>query len=332
MKYLTLLLASLLLLSACSTKKPQTVFNEGFIFGTVYHITYESPDGSDLHDQIKTELKRLDFSFSTYNKESVISKINRNESFETDSLFRVVFLRSVEISKASGGAFDPTVAPLVNAWGFGFKNAETISNTLIDSLRQFVGMDKIELKNDVIVKSDPRVMLDFSAIAKGYAVDVVGNLLHRLGCRNYMVEIGGEVVAKGVNQHKAVWRIGINEPNDDEPLSSANFQAIIQLPDKAVATSGNYRNFYEKDGKKYAHTIDPSTGYPVDHSLLSATVVAKDCMTADAWATAFMVLGIEKAYILANNLNELDAYFIFSDESGERKTMQTDHFDRYISK
>ncbi len=321
---------SLLLISACTIKTPNYIFNEGFVYGTIYHITYESPDGRDLHDEIKNKLKQLDHSFSTFNKESVISKINRNESDQTDTLFSNVFKRSVEIWKSSDGAFDPTVAPLVNAWGFGFKNAENISEKLIDSLLTFVGLDKVHLSNDKIVKSDPRVMLDFSAIAKGYTVDIIAEWLLNRGCKNLMVEIGGEVRTSGVNNKGKVWRIGINEPNENEPLSPDDLQAIIQLPKKSVATSGNYRNFYEKNGKKYAHTINPSSGYPTEHNLLSVTVIANDCMTADGWATAFMVLGLDQAYTLANSLNGIEAYFIYNDENGMHQTRQTKGFSEFL--
>jgi thiamine biosynthesis lipoprotein len=315
---------------ACTPKKAKYIFNEGFVYGTIYHITYESPDGSDLHDKIKSELNRFDFSLSTFNPESVVSKINNNTSVQTDSLFRKVFLRSIEIWESSQRAFDPTVAPLVNAWGFGFKHAENITQNLIDSLLQFTGMEKIKLQADTICKSDQRVMLDFSAIAKGYAVDVIGTLLENLGCKSYMVEIGGEVVTKGINPRGAVWQIGINQPNDDEPLTPNQFQAIIAISGKGLATSGNYRNFYEKDGKKYAHTINPASGFPVDHNLLSATVIANDCMTADAYATAFMVLGTEKAMELASNLHDIEVFLIYDDENGERKVMQTAGFSDFI--
>jgi len=325
-----LFILSLFILSACTIKTPKYIFNEGYVYGTIYHLTYESPEGKDWHNEIKDEFKRLDHSFSTFNKESVISKINRNESAQTDTLFNNVFNRSVEIWQSSGGAFDPTVAPLVNAWGFGFKNAENISNKLIDSLLTFVGMNKVRLSNDQIEKSDDRVMLDFSAIAKGYTVDIIAEWLIHKGCKNVMVEIGGEVRASGVNPKGNVWRIGINEPNENEPITPNDFQAIILLPEKSVATSGNYRNFYEKDGKKYAHTINPSTGYPVEHNLLSVTVVADDCMTADGWATAFMVLGLDQAYTLANSLKGIEAFFIYNDENGMHQIRQTNGFSKFL--
>ncbi len=225
----------------------------------------------------------------------------------------------MEISAATGGALDITVAPMVNAWGFGFKNKENITPALIDSLKQLVGYEKIRLENGKIMKQDPRMMLDCNALAEGYMCDLVGDYLARQGCKNFMVEIGGEVVARGKNSKGEYWRIGVSKP-DEENLMSQQLKAIIRLEDKAVTTAGNYRKFYVEDGKKYAHTIDPKTGYPVQHSLLSATVVAGDAMTADAFDTAFMVLGLERSIELANSRDDIEVYFIYADEAGHYKT------------
>ncbi|MDA3928738.1 MAG: FAD:protein FMN transferase [Prolixibacteraceae bacterium] len=266
----------IIIFSACNNPKPVAKFNfnEGGIFGTYYHVAYEHPEGTNLVVEINAELKRLDMSLSTYKTESILSKVNTNRAVELDDLFINVFNKSQEISKITNGAFDPTVAPLVNAWGFGFRKKELVTPELLSSIENYVGYTKVALRNGKIIKKDPRVMLDFSAIAKGYAVDVIGNLLVQNGCSNYMVEIGGEVVAHGVNKEGRTWRIGINEPNDNEPMVPSQLQAIVSLENKALATSGNYRNFYIENGKKFAHTINPKTGYPVEHSLLSATVLA----------------------------------------------------------
>lgn len=320
----------LLLFYSCNNAESKYFTNNGSIFGTYYHIVYQSPKGVDLLTEIEAELHRLDMSLSTYQKESVLSKVNTNTQVELDTLFLNVFKRSMEIAEQTNGAFDPTVAPLVNAWGFGFRKKELVTLQLIDSIKTFVGYEKIQLNGKEIIKEDERTMLDFSAIAKGYAVDVIGMLLHRLGCTNYMVEIGGEVVAFGVNKEGNTWRIGINEPKEDESETPAALQAIIGLPNKALATSGNYRNFYYENGKKFAHTIDPSTGYPVEHSLLSATVMANDCMTADAFATALMVLGVKKAQELIAEHDEIDVFLIYADESGENQILMTKGFQQYI--
>lgn len=320
----------LLLLGACNKPVSQFVTNDGLIFGTYYHITYEHPKGEDIKEKIEQELSRLDMSLSTYKSESVLSKVNANRQVELDDLFINVFNKSLEISGFTEGAFDVTVAPLVNAWGFGFKKKEHVNQSLVDSIMAFVGYTKVSIENGKVIKEDNRTMLDFSAIAKGYSVDIIGELLAHEGCKNYMVEIGGEVVTRGVNKNGQFWRIGINEPNENEPMAPSKLQAIMSLNNKAVATSGNYRNFYVEDGKKFAHTISPYTGYPVNHSLLSATVLADDCMTADAFATALMVLGVEKAQNLISGLKQIEVFLIYSDENGENQVLMTKGFEKFV--
>ena len=291
--------------------------NEGFIFGTVYHVTYQYDD--DLNDEIVKTLNDVDNSLSPFNKTSIISKINRNEKVTTNKMFEDVFMLAQTISDNTNGCFDITVAPLVNAWGFGFKQGKTPNKHQIDSLRALVGFDKVELQNHNVIKSDKRIMLDCSAIAKGYGSDMVAQMLEKKGIRNYMIEIGGEVVTHGISEKRLPWKIGVTKPSDDSLNVNQELQTVLNVTDKAMATSGNYRNFYYKGGKKYAHTIDPKTGYPVQHSLLSATVLTKNCATADAYATAFMVMGIEKAKKVLAEHPELMAYFIYSDNKGELK-------------
>ena len=287
----------------------------GFIFGTVYNITYQYD--SDLHGLIRDELQKVDASLSPFNKTSVISTVNRNEDVVTDDMFAEVFDKAMTISRETDGAFDITVAPLVNLWGFGFRNDVPPTDRAVDSLRRLTGFDKVRMADRRVVKSDPRIMLDCSAIAKGYGCDVVARLLRRRGVENFMVEIGGEVVVSGVSSKRVPWRIGVNKPTEDS-LSTANeLQATLSVTDRAMATSGNYRNYYYKDGRRYAHTIDPRTGRPVQHSLLSATVLAADCATADAYATAFMVMGMERARKVLERHKELMAYFIYSDDRGD---------------
>lgn len=312
-----------------STHKQVPVHQEeGAVFGTFYHVTYQYD--SMLHDEIKAELSKVDFSLSPYNEASVISRVNRNEDVELDSMFMEVFELSQAVSRRTGGAFDITVAPLVNAWGFGFKNSAQVSQELVDSLLQFVGYEKIRIENGKIVKDDPRVILDCSAVAKGYGADAVARLFDRKGITNYMVEIGGEIVLKGRNPKNKKWSVGIQKPTDDSLSLQNDLQTILKVTDCAMATSGNYRNFYYKDGKKYAHTIDPHKGYPVQHSILSATVLADDCATADAYATAFMVMGLEKAKQLLDELNGLDAYFIYADEKGHNQVYMTENMRRLV--
>ena len=322
-----LILATIWILARRNQK---TDFNtaSGFGFGTVYKITYQCKD--DLKPEIEAELKRFDQSLSPFNDSSFISRVNRNEELVTDSFFQTCFNRSMEISRETEGAFDITVAPLANAWGFGFKKGTFPDSLMIDSLLQFTGYEKVKLENDKVVKQDPRTMLSCSAVAKGYSVDVVAHLLDRKGIKNYMVDIGGEVVVKGKNATGDLWRIGINKPYDDSLAVKQDIQTILNLTDVGMATSGNYRNYYYKDGKKYAHTIDPRTGYPVQHSILSSTVVAEDCMTADALATSFMVMGLEEAEKFCKANPMIDAYFIYSGENGEFKTYYTDGMKRYF--
>lgn len=288
--------------------------NTGFIFGTVYNITYQSD--KDLQKEIEAELKKVDASLSPFNKNSIISKINRNENVAVNDMFADVFNLSQKISEETDGAFDITVAPLVNAWGFGFKNDTKPTAASIDSLKQIIGYKKVRLKGKHVVKEDKRIMLDCSAIAKGYGSDAVARLLRSKGIDNFMVEIGGEIVTKGINEKRLPWKIGVTKPVDDSLNTNQEIQTILNVTNKAMATSGNYRNFYYKNGKKYAHTINPKTGYPVQHSILSATVLAADCATADAYATSFMVMGMEKAKEILNKHPELMAYFIYSDKNG----------------
>lgn len=289
--------------------------DSGFVFGTVYNVTYQCD--RSLKKEIETELQKVDNSLSPFNKHSIISKINRNEDMTVDRMFSDVFTLAMQVSKETGGAFDITVAPLVNVWGFGFKNGAQPTPAVIDSLRQIVGYEKVSLSGKRIIKKDSRVMLDCSAIAKGYGSDVVASYLRGRGIDNFMIEIGGEVVTRGVNEKRLPWKIGVTKPTDDSLSVNNELQTVLNVTDKAMATSGNYRNFYYKNGRKYAHTIDPKTGYPVQHSLLSATVLAKNCATADAYATSFMVLGIEKAKKVLEQHPELMVYFIYTDGHGE---------------
>lgn len=300
----------------------------GLVFGTVYNITYQYK--GDLKPEIEAELKRFDFSLSPFNDSSVISRVNRNEELVTDTFFQKCFNRSMEISRKTKGAFDITIAPLANAWGFGFKKGAFPDSLVIDSLLQITGYDKVQLVDGKVIKNDPRIMLSCSAVAKGYAVDVVAHFLESKGIKNYIVDIGGEVVVKGKNSQGGLWRIGINKPIDDSLSRQKDIQTVLELTNAGLATSGNYRNYYYKDGKKYAHTIDPRTGYPVQHSILSSTVVAKDCMTADALATSFMVMGLEEAEKFCKADPNIDAYFIYSGKDGKFETYFTEGMKKYI--
>ena len=283
----------------------------GTIFGTTYHITYQYDE--DLQPELEARMKEVDNALSMFNKESIISKVNNNQPVELNEMFVEVFQQAQKISEDTNGAFDITVAPLVNAWGFGFKNEQMPDKHAVDSLMAIVGYQKVSYDGKHIIKRDPRITLDCSAIAKGYGVDVVARLLEEKGIDNYMVEIGGEVVTHGISEKRVPWKIGVTKPTDD-PLQEGNeLQTVLNLTDKAMATSGNYRNFYYKGKRKYAHTIDPKTGYPVQHSILSATVLTNRCMRADAYATAFMVMGFEGAKKVLERNPDLMAYLIYDD-------------------
>ena len=312
--FLLVLLIGSIVIVRCQHDMPYQ-HNTGFIFGTVYHITYQNDE--DLQPEIDAELKRVNQTFSTFEPSSVISLINQNKPVKVNEMFDEVFALAQQVSKETNGAFDITVAPMVNMWGFGFKTGVHPSKEKIDSLRQIVGFNKVKLVGNTIRKQNPRIMLDCSAIAKGYGSDCVARLLERRGVKNFMIEIGGEIVTKGNSEKRLPWHIGVTKPTDDSVNVNQEYEAVLNVTDRAMATSGNYRNFYYKGGKKYAHTIDPKTGYPVQHSLLSATVLAKNCATADAYATSFMVMGIEKAKQLLDRHPELMAYFIYSDSKGK---------------
>lgn len=288
--------------------------NQGVVFGTTYNIVYQSD--ADLQEAIMNQLMQVDASLSPFNPKSIISRINRNEATPINDMFTDVFTLAQTISADTHGAFDITVAPLVNTWGFGFKQGTPPTAHVIDSLRALVGYNKVALVKGRVTKTDARIMLDCSAIAKGYGCDVVARFLRSQGIDNYMIEIGGEVVTRGVNEQRIPWRIGVTKPTDDSLSVDREIQTIINVTNKAMATSGNYRNFYYKNGRKYAHTIDPLTGYPVQHSLLSATVLTNSCARADAYATSFMVMGMEKAKKVLERHPDMMAYFIYTDAKG----------------
>ena len=300
------------------------------VFGTFYHVTYQCD--SDLTYSINAELAKVDASLSPFNKNSIITAVNQNKEVEINDMFQDVFYLAMQISKETDGAFDITVAPLVNAWGFGFKNGIEPTSEQVDSLKQIIGYQKVLLSGGKVTKTDDRVMLDCSAIAKGYGTDVVARLLRSKGITNFMVEIGGEIVTSGVNAENQPWRVGITKPVEDPMGTTGEVQSIVKITDKAMATSGNYRNFYYKDGKRYAHTIDPKTGYPVQHNILSATVFAKSCAVADAYATSFMVMGMEKAQQLLEQHPELMAYLIYCDEDGKNAVWYSPSLENKIQK
>jgi len=304
----------------------------GFTQGTTYSMVFDSTEGpgtTEVKGIVEKVLNDVDMSLSVYNDSSVISRINRNETDRPDELFTEVFNRSKEISVLSEGAFDITVMPLVRAWGFGPEEHKNFDKTRLDSLLSLVGFDKVELRDGLIIKSDPRITMDMNAIAQGYTADVICRSFDRSGLKNYLVEIGGEVRVKGTKGGEP-WKIGIDRPVDDNMVPGADLQAIINLTDKALATSGNYRKFYVEDGIKYSHTIDPKTGYPAKNRLLSATIIASDCATADAYATACMVMGVERAIRFIKNSIGIEGYLVYSDEDGNYESWISEELENRI--
>ena len=292
--------------------------NKGYVFGTYYAVQYESV--SDLHDSIKATFAAFDASMSMFNPASTISRINSGADSVVDAYFEQMYSTAVDVNRLSGGAFDITVAPLVNLWGFGLKNRAHVTQEQVDNLLPHVGMQKIALADGYLHKSDAQVQVDAGAIAKGQSCDIIAALLQRNGCTNYLVDIGGEVVAKGNNAQGAPWRIGITRPVADTSGEVNEVQTVLQVTDIALATSGNYRNFYYDGEQKRSHTIDPRTGYPVQHSLLSATVRSSSCMRADALATACMVLGEVDALAMIEADSISACYLIVAETNFEDST------------
>ncbi len=292
--------------------KPAThlFHNEGKVFGTYYNIRYWGTE--DLQDSINAAFQAFDNSLSMFNPHSTLSAINANRYTVTDACFETMWAEAEEVYTLSGGAFDITVAPLVKAFGFGSKSDQLsdISPQTIDSIRAFVGFDKAELINHHVYKSDPRVQIDGGAVAKGQACDMIAALLREHGCENYLVDIGGEIVAQGEREPGQPWRVGISKPKLNNEGAEKELQEILPVRNICMATSGNYRNFYYAGEERRSHTIDPRTGYPVQHSVLSATVVSSSCMRADALATACMVLGEEEALAMIDRAGDAACYLL----------------------
>ena len=317
MRRLSFLTVSLFLLIGCNREINTTIKIAGTAQGTTYHITYLAGVESNYRESIDSIFSLIDQSLSTYVPGSIISRINKNDSTViADEYFTEVFNKSMEVSANTNGLFDITVAPIINAYGFGFTKKEKVTASLIDSLLPFIGYKKVNLVNKKIQKESPKIMLDFNAIAQGYTVDVLAKFLESKAVSNYLVEVGGELRVKGKNLGDSIWTVGIEQPIED-PTNGTSLNIKIKLKDKALATSGNYKKFYVEDGKKYSHIINPFTGYPAKNNLLSATVIADDCMTADAYATSFMIMGLEKSkqFLSEHKDLKLEVILIY-DENG----------------
>ncbi len=321
-----------LILSGCRKAQVYDSFN-GFVQGTTYSMVFENSgrhDVQDLKSKVEKILSDFDMSLSLYKDSSILSKVNRNEDVVPDNFFIEAFNKSIQITQITDGAFDITVGPLVKAWGFGPDAHKNFSETRRDSLLKLVGMDKVRITNGRIVKDDPHIMLDFNAIAQGYSVDVICDYFNSIGIKSYLVEIGGEVRVRG-DKGGVLWRIGIDRPSENNIIPGNDLQAVISLKDRSLATSGNYRKFFVENGIKYSHTIDPRTGYPARNQLLSATIIADSCATADGIATACMVMGKDKTIEFLGFHPEYEAFLVYSDESGNFITWTSENLKRFIS-
>jgi thiamine biosynthesis lipoprotein len=303
----------------------------GFALGTSFKIIYNDKKKRDFYDSVTNIFDRFENSLSLYRENSVISKVNRNEDTVLDDYFIAMFRRAAEITELTGGAFDISAAPLFEIWGWGEKERVKVTQQMIDSLKQFTGMDKIRIEGRKAVKLNPNVRINANAVAKGYCSDIVAGFVERQGIADYLVEVGGETVLKGKNILGKEWRMGIDKPFDGNMIPGQSLQAIVNITDKSLATSGDYRRYYIEDGKKYSHTIDPETGYSARQNVLSVTVVAHDCMTADALATAFMVMGLEKTKRFLEQHPDIEALILYSDGE-ETKEFVSDNMKRRIKK
>jgi len=318
------------LLISCESEKSNSILvsDSGQTQGTYYHIKYMIEDGESLKKNIDSLLIVIDNSLSTYNPNSLISRINNGEIIATDSMLRTVFRAANEVYENTNGAFDCSITPLVNAWGFGFSNKEKMDTARVIELLNLVDFKKIKLSNDTILMNK-NMMLDFNSLAQGYTVDLIAHMFDSIGLDNYLIEVGGEIKSKGKNPDNNFWTIGVDRPN--EIINPKDrFQFILNLFNNSLATSGNYRKFYQENGVKYSHVINPKTGFPSFNKLLSVTVIHESCMKADAYATAFMVMGLKKSKLYLDNNTDLEAYIVYRDTNGELKTFISENLQKRI--
>ena len=315
MKKLFFVLISIVFFVSCSDKTPRIEYS-GITQGSYFSIIYYDENDRDFRDDIDFYLTMVDKSVSLWNENSIISKVNRNEDVTINKIFKDNFELAQKASEFSDGAFDATIGPLVSAWGFHYKKELNMTPKMVDSIRQYVGYQKVKIVDNKVVKENPNITLDFNAVAQGYTADLIARMLDFKGVRSYLVDIGGEIMTKGTKPNGKMWTIGIEKPAENFD-SERSVQTKIEVKNKGVVTSGNYRKYIEKDGVRYSHSIDPKTGYPVEHNLLSATVIADNAAWADCLATICMLVGKEKASKLLENQDGVEAYFIFVDDDGK---------------
>ncbi len=328
MKKSFLVILALLALASCDNQ-PKKIILKGLAQGSYYAITYYDEQGRNFQREVDSIFRAVDRSVNLWVDSSVICKVNRNEEVELDSIFVDNFRIAQEAARLSGGYFDPTISPIVAAWGFNAKTGDSITPQLIDSLKQLVDYRKVRIENGKVVKENPAIQLDFNAIAQGYTSDMIASFLESRGISNYLVDTGGEIMAKGNKPDGKPWIVGIEKPAENWD-SEQVVQTRIALRDKGLVTSGSTRKYVERNGKRYSHCIDPKTGYPVEHQLLSATVLADNSVWADALASICMVMGMERSLETVEAMDGVEAYYIFVNEEGELETFATEGFDALI--
>lgn len=324
MRKLVWVASSLMLLAmtfASCAKQPQKMVLQGLVQGSYYAITYYDEEGRNFQQEIDSIFHAVDMSVNLWVDSSVICKVNRNEDVALDQIFIENFEVAQRAAALSDGYFDPTISPLVSAWGFSAKNPHLppLTSHLIDSLKQLVDYRKVRIEDGKLIKENPAMKLDFNAIAQGYTTDLVGALLEAKGIKSYIVDVGGEIFARGTKPDGKPWAVGIEKPAADWD-SERVVQQRVELEDKGIVTSGSYRKYVERDGKRYSHCIDPMTGYPVEHNLLSATVIAENATWADALASVCMVMGMERSLELIKTLDGVEVYYIFVNDHNELET------------
>ena len=324
MKRLAILFGIIVLLTSCN-RQPKKIMLQGEAQGSYYAITYYDEQERNFQHEIDSIFHAVDVSVNLWVDTSVISKVNRNEDVTLDSIFIDNFNIAQEAARLSDGYFDPTISPIVAAWGFSYKHGDSITPQLIDSLKQLVDYRKVRIENGMVIKENPAMTLDFNAIAQGYTSDLIASFLDSRGIKNYLVDTGGEIMAHGTKPNGQPWIVGIEKPADNWD-SEQVVHTRIALRDKGLVTSGSTRKYVERNGKRYSHCIDPNTGYPVEHQVLSVTVMANSSVWADALASICMVMGMEKSLPLIENMDDVEAYYIYVNENNELETFATEGF------
>ena len=328
MKRIAFFIGFLALFASCN-RGPQKMVLQGEAQGSYYAITYYDEQGRNFQQEIDSIFHAVDVSVNLWVDTSVISKVNRNEEVKLDSIFVDNFRIAQEAASLSDGYFDPTISPIVAAWGFSYKHGDTITPQLIDSLKQLVNYRNIRIEEGKVVKANPAMTLDFNAIAQGYTSDLIASFLDSQGIKNYLIDTGGEIMARGEKPNDQPWIVGIEKPADNWD-SEQVVHTRIALHDKGLVTSGSTRKYVERNGKRYSHCIDPKTGYPVEHNVLSVTVLAENSVWADALASICMVMGLEKSLPLIESMDGVEAYYIYVNEQNTLETFATEGFAKLV--